>query len=657
MAEAETVTDVADAPANGFCPPEDTGENATLKKEEDNNGVKEMEGHSKEDEKTEAVKMDEDCKLKEEEGKMEESETVKTEEQTGSRTEEESEVKGEEKSEESREEKTKSKETKWGKGSKRRGRGWKVGKKQETDKMNVDNDLKEEREIEEPETPQVEEENDSKEGESGEKVEEKDKESKEVKTKEEEKKEGNGSKKRGRERNIGEKQEASKKDVTEENTKDPTTPVLSSFDRPVRERKSVERLVISIEKEAAKEFHIEKGRGTPLKDIPNVAYKLSRRKTDETFKLLHLILFGRRAKASHVKSNISQFSGFIWHENEEKQKLKIKEKLDKCVKEKLLEFCDVLDIHVAKATTRKEDIVTKLIDFLAAPQATTDVLLAEKELSGKTRKRKRVLKRSASKSGDTSTRSSRKKQRSEDTQKQKGKKSAAEIEDESEEENGVPGGSEDEASDHSEREEREDESADESAEETKKRRRGSKKPTPKKESAGKTKTKKIATPKKASPIQSPKRTPSKSSSRHSKADSTSITNPKVSRKKKIEETTKKKSSTPVKSATKKKGTSEKSGKKAIEEEEMKPSEDELRDAICEILKEVDFNTATFTDILKQLARRFDTDLTSRKSAIKVMIQEELTKLADEAEENEDDEDGEGDADKDDPKPTSHVVET
>ena len=38
---------------------------------------------------------------------------------------------------------------------------------------------------------------------------------------------------------------------------------------------------------------------------------------------------------------------------QEKQMIKVKEKLDKCNKEKLLEFCDVLDITINKATTRK----------------------------------------------------------------------------------------------------------------------------------------------------------------------------------------------------------------------------------------------------------------------------------------------------------------
>lgn len=37
----------------------------------------------------------------------------------------------------------------------------------------------------------------------------------------------------------------------------------------------------------------------------------------------------------------------------EKQKSKIKEKLDKCNKEKLLEICDILDIPMSKNSRRK----------------------------------------------------------------------------------------------------------------------------------------------------------------------------------------------------------------------------------------------------------------------------------------------------------------
>ncbi|XWS51744.1 hypothetical protein CRYUN_Cryun11dG0009800 [Craigia yunnanensis] len=438
-----------------------------------------------------------------------------------------------------------------------------------------------------------------------------------------------------------------KDEVEEKKEPEQRTPLT---DRPVRERKSVERLVASIDKDASREFQIEKGRGTPLKDIPNVAFKLSRRKTDDTFRLLHTVLFGRRGKAVQIKSNISRFSGFVWHDNEEKQKIKVTEKFDKCNKEKLLEFCDVLDIPIMKTTTRKEDIVAKLIDFLEAPHAKTTVLLAEKEKSSKGTKRKRVTK-----SGTTSKQSTKSRRKSEDTPKL-GKKSTPDSEDESEEEeeeeekeeeqneegeneNGVTEKSEDELAEDSESEEK-NESEQESEEDEGNKKRSIKASSRKKESAGKAITKKVTVPKRSTPQ---KRTPKTSSSKNSKVGDDSDKSPKVFSRKKPEKVTKEKSSTPTKSASKEK-TSKRvaKGKDKAKEKKLKPSDYELRATICEILKEVDFNTATFTDILKLLAQHFDTDLTPRKSSIKLMIQEELTKLADEA----DDEDGEGDAERD-----------
>ncbi|MBA0705689.1 hypothetical protein Golax_017866 [Gossypium laxum] len=105
------------------------------------------------------------------------------------------------------------------------------------------------------------------------------------------------------------------------------------------------------------------------------------------------------------------------------------------------------------------------------------------------------------------------------------------------------------------------------------------------------------------------------------------------------------------------------GKDKAKKRKVKPSDYELRTTICGILKEVDFNTLLFLDSDGTLTRntkgfwglsasllrlqeslyvsvqRFDTDLTPRKLPIKLMIQEELTKLAD-------DEDGEEDGEKD-----------
>ncbi|XAR67370.1 hypothetical protein NMG60_11002099 [Bertholletia excelsa] len=584
------MTEVAEVAANGTMIPEKKGEDAPQNKDEEKDGVNKMEEDGKDDE-IETQRMDVDP-----EGK--ENNAIKEEE------------KGSEEEVKENEEETRSK-----------------AMEEETEKKETED--------------------------SKEKVEEMlDGESKQV----------TPSKRGGKGKNAGVKVNSSRKKVEEK--KEPKTPMVSTNGRPIRERKSVERLVAIIEKDSVKEFYIGKGPGTALKDIPNVAYKLSKRRSDDTFKLLHTILFGRRGKAADIKSNISRFSGFVWKENEEKQKIKVKEKLDKCVKEKLLEFCDLLDMPINKTTIKKEDIVVKLIDFLVAPHATTTESLAEKDQSSRGKKRKRVVEGSASKSESTSSKRSAKSHRqSGNESKGKEKYNSSETDDKDEEDdeeeecegeetaNGVPGRSKTDVPEHSESEEDKSESKAESEEDTGKEKRGSKKPSAKRESVGKVKSKKVVTPKKSTPPN--KKAPMKSPSNRSKVDINSGTSPKTFSRKKKTGVVKEKSSTPKKPAltekTAKRVTKEKDKPKEVK---LKPSDDELRNAICEILKQVDFNTATFTDILKQLGGRFRMDLTPRKSSIKLMIQDELTKLADEA----DDEEDEGDTGKDETKSPSQGVE-
>ncbi|KAL8147666.1 hypothetical protein AgCh_005112 [Apium graveolens] len=430
-------------------------------------------------------------------------------------------------------------------------------------------------------------------------------------------------KKRGKDEPKAVEEKNKIKNSVEKKKEEPKTPVAPASDRPVRERKSVERLVATIEKDSGKEFHIEKGRGTALKDIPNVAYKLSRKKNEETYKLLHTILFGRRGKAAQVKSNISQFSGFVWHDNEEKQKNKIKEKLDKCVKEKLLEFCDVLDLPISKATIKKEDIVTKLFDFLEAPQATTSELLAEKELSSKGNKRKRSSEKSMSISGSAPSKSSAKSQRRNDNssvgekkdtpETDNGQEEDADVHGEEENVDGVSDGSEDEKPELA-KSEKETDTGPESEEETEKRKRGSsKKSSVKKNTPEKVKPK--TTDKKLSLL--PKKAPSRPSSSHFKVRDSDMS-PKTFTRKKKTEAVKEKSPTPKKSASK-----DIAGKKVLKGKEKKlkaqklnPSDAELKNAICEILKEVDFNTVRVLSRLifehSVVTSSFTTDLFSER---------------------------------------------
>ncbi|XP_008811637.1 protein DEK-like isoform X3 [Phoenix dactylifera] len=451
--------------------------------------------------------------------------------------------------------------------------------------------------------------------------------------------------KRARSQKISDKEEAKAKKQRGTKSKELlSTPTPSSIDRPVRERKTVERLVEVIEKEPNKEFLVEKGRGTPLKDIPNVAYKLARKKPAD-LKLLHQTLFGRKGKAINFKNHILQFSGFVWHESDEKQRAKMKEKLDKYVKDTLLDLCDLFDIPVSKTTMRKEDLVAKLLDFMVAPHASTDVTLSDKQQLIKSQKRKRVTKGSAYKSvaGAPTKRSRKKQTKGEDSSDGKGKGvQENEEEDEEDNENGIS--DEDETLKRSECEAKESEAekaADEDEdnnEDSGKSKEDKKRSSKQLGSVGKEKSKVETSSRKSSFPTTTKKPINISSSKHPKAEDVKDVGAKVfSRKKRNVDVATKKST--LKSDKKEKVTGKRAARgKGKSMEAEYPSAEELRKTICEILREVDFNTATFTDILKQLATHYKMDLSPRKPAIKELIQEELTKLADEAEEDEDDED-------------------
>lgn len=398
------------------------------------------------------------------------------------------------------------------------------------------------------------------------------------------------------------------------------TPSPYGTDRPQRERKTVERLVEVIEKEPNKNFVVEKGRGTPLKDIPSVAHRISTlsKKKPADLKFLHNILFGRKGKAADFKAHILQFSGFVWHESDEKQRAKAKEKLDKCVKDALLDLCWTLAIPVPKANIRKEDIVSKLLDFIAEPHSTADSGLSDDQ-GLNSRKRKRGG--SASKTPDGTPSRSRKKF-GDDSSSGKGQKKGLKYDTEEDDDESM-------RSDSENRDEDAEKAADEQEDDYDSGKEKARKFLEVKESSGKKKTNtgsahKSGPPKAVSKSPVKKVSSKTSEEKGSPDDSTKV----FSRKKKLtgngEKEIKEKRSS-GKKVTKGKGESA---------EAVLPSKDDLRKTIIGILKKVDFNTATFSDILKKLDNHYKMDLTQKKEAIKAMIQDELTKLS-EAEEDED----------------------
>ncbi|KAL6637329.1 hypothetical protein ACP70R_024901 [Stipagrostis hirtigluma subsp. patula] len=398
-----------------------------------------------------------------------------------------------------------------------------------------------------------------------------------------------------------------------------STPSPYGTDRPQRERKTVERLVEVIEKEPNSNFVIEKGRGTPLKDIPSVAHRISRKKPAD-LKFLHSILFGRKGKTVDFKGHILQFSGFVWHESDEKQRAKAKEKLDKCVKDMLLDLCWLLAIPVPKSNIRKEDIVSKLLDFIAEPHG--DSALSDDQ--GSNPRKRKSGGASGSKSLDNTPNKSRKKF-GDDTAAGKRRKKSLKYDTDEEE---------DDESMKSDSEENKHEDTDEAADEQEDdydsgKEKASKRSSEIKESSGKRKID-TGSSHKTGPRTISKSPVKKSSSKEKESpdDSAKV----FSRKRK---STSKGALVSEKEIKDKKSAGKKVTKGKGESAEVDlPSKDELRKTITGILKKVDFNTATFSDILKKLDNHYKMDLTPKKEAIKLMIQDELTKLSEEADEDE-----------------------
>ncbi|CAM6051062.1 unnamed protein product [Sphagnum compactum] len=407
-------------------------------------------------------------------------------------------------------------------------------------------------------------------------------------------------------------------------------------DRPTRERKSIERFIAFVEKDTNKDVQIKKGEGTPFKDIPNVAYKLSKiSKNDEILSMLHSLLFNKRGKAAVLKQRILQFSGYVWTENQEKERARVKEKLERYTKEGLVLLIDVLDLHLPR-TGKKEELVGKVLEFLEEPHKTTDILLEEKEQKSKI-------------DGGSLTKRGRRKAAEESDDGESAKSEDNDSLEEEEEE-------EVEKKRFTFKEENED--SDEEEKEKKKSAKKSSNTSSKKSS--KVEIKEVESEKEeeekseseeAPPKKSRKKTPAKISAPDSPPNVSSkpvekvyIKNARKQNKEKEKEKEKKakerkqrenEKETKEKEKGREKSTPRPQGKKPDMMKDSKPrkskkvpSDDELQSEIRELLKDADFSKVTFTDVITQLEGKFGVSLTENKSHVKKLIKEEINKVAD-----------------------------
>ncbi|XP_013622140.1 PREDICTED: protein DEK-like [Brassica oleracea var. oleracea] len=384
----------------------------------------------------------------------------------------------------------------------------------------------------------------------------------------------------------------------EKTGKENESPVTPVTERPKRTIKKVEPHILhtpSSRSSRSKPVSVQQGRGTQLKEIPNVAYKLSKRKPDDNLFLLHTILYGKKGKVQTLKRNIGLFSGFVWSEQEEeKQRARTKEKIEKCIKDKLIDFCDVLDIPINKSNVKKEELVVSVLEFLLCPKATRDVVLTDPEKETKKRKKSTAKNVTSGESSDVPAKRRRQTKESGNKQDQPSKSEDTETEDEKDK-----------------------------AEE--------KKSTSKKNSSKRTKEKPAAEEEKS--LKGSARSGRKSSLKVVKSTSSSSKKQKVDKDDSSKEKGKKQTSKPQAKGSKDQGKASKKGNK------REPTRKEMHVVVAKILKEVDFNTATLSDILRKLGSHFGVDLMHRKTEVKDIITDAIDEMSvdDEREENTEDE--------------------
>uniref|UniRef100_V9KLE3 Protein DEK n=1 Tax=Callorhinchus milii TaxID=7868 RepID=V9KLE3_CALMI len=195
-----------------------------------------------------------------------------------------------------------------------------------------------------------------------------------------------------------------------------------------REKKKVERLTLQVTPSAKETFSIPEGRGIKLGDIERVQYFMGKTKAED-LRSLHKVLYNRPGSIATLKKNIRLFTGFPF-ENKDDQYKKKEELLKKYPISVLKVICTVLDLE-RKGT--KDEIVSKILNFLMKPKASGKSLPKPKRKRQKGGKKERSSSGSKKKSKATTVEEILTDESSSEEDEKKEKKSSDEEKDESDE--------------------------------------------------------------------------------------------------------------------------------------------------------------------------------------------------------------------------------
>ena len=188
---------------------------------------------------------------------------------------------------------------------------------------------------------------------------------------------------------------AKKEDVIERvDTEDKVGDAVETEGRQRRERKSVERLTLETTKSSPQD-KMQEGKGTMLRDIPNISYKLSKiTGRSEVVEALHMLMYRRKGTAQSRKREVLDFRGLSFSDesSEEKEIESRMTSMGKMTVAIIHEMMDLLDIK--RGNGDKMSKMELLMSFLKQPKRLSDVDLAAKD-AGKKLKAKRQRERKA----------------------------------------------------------------------------------------------------------------------------------------------------------------------------------------------------------------------------------------------------------------------
>jgi hypothetical protein len=173
-----------------------------------------------------------------------------------------------------------------------------------------------------------------------------------------------------------------------------------------RVQTAINRLILQAPAESKVELPPCPGKGTKLRDIPNILYKMSKiTGKDERMEVLHSLLFRRKGTAQSRKKDILDFRGLACAglETEEKERASRMISMERVNLGMIHDLMDLLDIK--RGSGNKEDKMTLLCDFIMKPTQLSNVDLAAKNAKKRAKpKRKRkskqpVLSRKNAKNG------------------------------------------------------------------------------------------------------------------------------------------------------------------------------------------------------------------------------------------------------------------